>query len=118
MIAVLPFAAFIPTAGVATTSGRMTDVSPNAGVEIGKATLASVLLVVVVFALLLLIGVGPVGWILLFLLWVAVKFVISSWYGDDDVGGIDRTNCPNCGARIAADSDRCDYCTEPLTVSE
>lgn len=96
----------------------MTDESTNVGLELGKAVLAVVLLVGGSWVLLVLLGMGPPGWLVLVLV-LAVGYTLLSLYREDgETDRADRINCPNCGARLEADSERCDYCEEPLSAAE
>ena len=61
---------------------------------------------------MLFLAIGPVGWMLLGGAVIAVGIVV--WLrespGYDDVDRSSRTNCADCGARIDADADTCEYC--------
>ncbi|WP_394740910.1 hypothetical protein [Natronococcus roseus] len=35
--------------------------------------------------------------------------------GGDETAAEPKTNCPNCGARMAVDADRCEYCDRSPT---
>jgi hypothetical protein len=67
---------------------------------------------VVVLALFLL-TMGPLGWFLAAFLGIAVLGAASVFGNDDEGAGPERTNCPACGSRTAADGT-CDYCGEAL----
>lgn len=98
----------------------MTVKYPNVGIELGKAVLAIALLVVASGVFLLLVAMGPLGWFTLVILGLGLSLALSSWHGKDDENEADRpdrTNCPNCGARITTDSERCDYCNHQVSVS-
>lgn len=39
---------------------------------------------------------------------------IRTLYGGDSTPPEQLLNCPSCGARVAADAERCDHCDEPF----
>lgn len=78
--------------------------------ELAKPLLAIPVLAVV----FLLLVMGPLGWVMLALLLLAGLAVRAAWTDDDGGAVPDKVNCPNCGARVAADSDICDYCDASL----
>lgn len=78
--------------------------------EFAKPLLAIPILAVV----FLLIVVGPLGWIVLALLVPVGLAVRAAWTDDERDVTPDKVNCPDCGARVAAGSDTCDYCGATL----
>lgn len=81
--------------------------------ELAKPLLAIPVLAVV----FLLIVMGPLGWTMLALLLLAALAVRAAWTGGDGGTAADKVNCPNCGARVAAEGDVCDYCGASLEPS-
>ncbi len=50
-----------------------------------------------------------------FLALLALQFgTVRALYGGDGTDHDARTNCPSCGARVAADADACQYCGSTL----
>ena len=102
---------------VAVTETRFSVVDVGRAMTRGSEFLLSLLLGVPAAAIgLLLLSLGPLGWFLAAFLGVAVVGAAAVFGGSDpDVGtlGADRTNCPRCGSRTAADG-ACEYCDEPL----
>lgn len=44
---------------------------------------------------------------------VVYELVLLGNFGSDD-GGAAKTNCPSCGARVPADREHCEHCSDPL----
>ncbi|TMT86568.1 hypothetical protein E2L06_08110 [Haloterrigena sp. H1] len=69
-------------------------------------------IIVVPFLVMFVLAIGPFGWVLLGGAVIVLGIVISlrESAGYDDVDRTNRTNCDDCGARIDADADTCEYC--------
>lgn len=78
----------------------------------------SVLGVILVSFALLLLTMGPVGWV------VSAFFVLSfivllRWSGVFAGRSVQQPlNCPSCGAANSPDSTACEYCHQPLPTDE
>ncbi|QLG64271.1 zinc ribbon domain-containing protein [Halorarum salinum] len=77
--------------------------------ELAKPLLA----IPVLAAVFLLIVTGPLGWVMLALFLLAGLAVRAAWTDDADAVP-EKVNCPDCGARVAAGRDACDYCGASL----
>jgi len=80
--------------------------------------LVGILVIVVPFAILFFLALGPVGWLLIGG-GLIVAGIIQTILGDDDaetaaiVAGV---NCQECGARNDAHRNHCEYCGSVLDV--
>lgn len=81
--------------------------------ELGRLGVALVLLVVAFLVLGFLLGLGPLGWIILagIALFIAV---MNRPLDEQEQSHLDKVNCSNCGARMDGDAEVCDHCGEPL----
>jgi hypothetical protein len=81
--------------------------------------LIGLLVIVVPFAILFFLAVGPVGWLLVGggIIVAGIVLTVVEDGGDDEGDSsktVERVNCPECGARNVADRDHCDYCGSEL----
>ncbi|WP_436923660.1 zinc ribbon domain-containing protein [Halosimplex amylolyticum] len=83
---------------------------PSLGGELLKGVLAVVALPVVVLLLLL----GPFGWLTL---GAAVLLAGVIRGRESSERAPERTNCPHCGARNDVDATVCSYCEEPMDAA-
>jgi len=69
-------------------------------------------IIVVPFLVMFFLAIGPLGWVLLGGAVIVLGIVVSlrESPGYDDVDRRTRINCDDCGARIDADADTCEYC--------
>lgn len=68
---------------------------------------------VVPFALLFVLALGPLGWIFIGGAFILAGFV-ALWAEDDGDDQPTKTNCPNCGSPNPIDADACGYCDTTL----
>lgn len=60
--------------------------------------------------MLFLFLLGPLGWIIIFLLVVGLIFAKRWWKESESAAKPQPVNCPSCGAPNAADADVCGHC--------
>ncbi|WP_254524210.1 hypothetical protein [Natrinema caseinilyticum] len=69
-------------------------------------------LVAAPFVILFYLSIGPLGWTALggSVVVIGVVVTVRESAEFDPANRLERTNCENCGARIDADADACEYC--------
>lgn len=77
--------------------------------------MAGLAVVVLPMVLVFFLALGPAGWLLTGVAVVAVGVAVAA-RADDDSGDDTpaKTNCPECGSRVAAEAPACDYCGHAL----
>lgn len=68
----------------------------------------------VTYVLLIMLAMGPIGWILTFVLGFGVSKVYTKWKGES-ASQPQRINCIECGYPNTPDSTACDYCHTTLS---
>lgn len=75
---------------------------------------AGLAVVVLPVVLVFFLALGPAGWLLTGVSIVVVGVVVAAKADDDTDDTPEKTNCPECGSRVQADTPACDYCGHAL----